>query len=358
MNTPTPNLPLVLTNESIHAAMAAIDRFYKGIVLVVSTKCELAGTITDGDIRRAILGGISLDAPVSLLLENKRETPYAKPVAAFINTPPDQLLYLMQQNSIRQIPLLDEGGRVVDLVMLEDLIPNERVGMQAVIMAGGVGSRLRPLTEDLPKPMLPVGDRPLMERVVEQLRDAGIQQIHITTHYKPERIISHFGDGSRFGVTLNYVTEEQPLGTAGALGLVPKPDSPLLIINGDILTRIDLHAFLAFHREQKALLTVAVRQYDMHVPYGVIDTEGARVKGIEEKPVLHFLVNAGIYLCEPEVLDFIPMGQPYNMTDLISHLIEVNRVVTCFPIVEYWLDIGQLADYEQAQQDVKGKFNQ
>jgi NDP-sugar pyrophosphorylase family protein len=220
-------------------------------------------------------------------------------------------------------------------------------------MAGGFGNRLRPLTEDLPKPMLPVGGRPLMERIVEQLRDVGIHQLSVTTHYKPEVIADHFGDGSQFGVKIDYVREEQPLGTAGALGMIDQPEGLLLVMNGDIVTQLNFRAMVDFHHEHKADMTVAVRKFDFQVPFGVVETEGVLITGLAEKPSLGFFVNAGIYLLEPTAHRNIPRGQRFDMTDLIDHLLAEKRRVVSFPIREYWLDIGHDADYEQAQDDLK-----
>lgn len=339
--------------QSMRDAMACVDRGSRGIALVVGPERQLLGTLTDGDLRRAVLAGLQLDEPVSVLLERKYRSPYPQPLTAPVGTEPEVLLRQMREKSIRQIPLLDAGGRVVDLVVLDDLVPAERLSLQAVIMAGGLGSRLRPLTDELPKPMLPVGGQPLMELIVRQLREAGIRRVNVTTHYMPEKIIEHFGDGRNFGVELNYVNEDRPLGTGGALGLIPEPSEPLLIINGDILTQVDFRAMLAYHQEHRAYMTVAVRRYDFQVPYGVMECEGSRVRRLVEKPRYDFLVNAGIYLLEPAVYEYIPSGRHFNMTDLIQWLLDAERTVVSFPIREYWLDIGQMADYQQAQNDVK-----
>lgn len=343
---------LVAPNRSVREVIACIDRNAKGIALVVDEEHRLIGTVTDGDIRSAILAGVNLDVPVSELLTRKANSPYPQPITALIGTQRGALLKLMQERVVRQVPLLDPDGRVAGLVTLDELLPEQVLPLQAVIMAGGSGNRLRPLTEEVPKPMLSVGGRPLMERILEQLRKAGIKQVNITTHYKPEKIVAHFGDGSNFGVKLNYVNEDQPLGTAGALGLLEKPKDPLLVINGDILTQMNFRAMLAYHQEHKADLTVAVRKYDLNVPYGVVENDGAFVRGLVEKPSLSFFVNAGIYLLEPSVHHYIPNGQHFDMTDLIQRLLEEQRPVVSFPIVEYWLDIGQAVDYEQAQEDL------
>ena len=348
---------LVTPKSSIREVMACIDRNAKGIALVVDERRHLIDTVTDGDIRRAILAGMDLEKPVSELLARKAGSPYAKPVTAPVGTEQATLLQLMRERSVRHIPLLDDVGRVVDLVTLDELLPDQVLPVQAVIMAGGFGKRLRPFTEETPKPMLSVGGRPLMERIIGQLREAGIKQINVTTHYKPETIVSYFGDGNKFGVKLNYVNEDQPLGTAGALGLMEKPDNPLLVINGDILTQMNFRAMLAYHQEHKADLTVAVRKYDLRVPYGVIDNDGPFVRKLVEKPSLSLFVNAGIYLLEPSVYHYVPKGQHFDMTDLIQRLLQEKRPVASFPIVEYWLDIGQPADYDQAQEDIQnGSF--
>jgi dTDP-glucose pyrophosphorylase len=333
--------------------MVCIDRGSCGIALVVDQERRLLGTITDGDIRRAILAGTDLESPVSVLLAKKISSQYPKPVTALPETDRKTLIALMQEHVLRQIPILDNDGRVVDLVMMDDLIPTQNLPLQAVIMAGGSGTRLRPLTEDMPKPMLPLGGKPLMELVIEQLRQVGIRRVNITTHYKPEIISNHFGDGSSFGVELNYVNEDKPLGTGGALGLIDAPTETMLVINGDILTQVDFRAMLAYHQEHRAVMTVAVRQYDIKVPYGVIECEGSRVATLKEKPQMHLLVNAGVYLLEPTVYEFIPKRKHFNMTDLIQWLLDSDRIVVSFPIIEYWLDIGQLVDYAKAQNDVE-----
>jgi dTDP-glucose pyrophosphorylase len=333
--------------------MKCIDRTAKGIALVVDEERQLLGTVTDGDVRRAILANMSLDESVSDLLAHKAHSPYPQPVTATAGTDLRQLLELMQERSVRQIPLLDNRGRVLTLVTLDELLPKQVLPLQAVIMAGGFGTRLRPLTEELPKPMLPIGDRPLMERTIEHLRQAGIQRVNVTTHYQPEKITDHFGDGRAFGVEINYVAEDRPLGTAGALGLMEAPHQPILVINGDILTRVDFRAMLDYHHKHQADLTVGVRQYDLQVPYGIVECNGPRVRELREKPMFQFLVNAGIYLLEPSAYRYIPQGQRFDMTDLIQELLDNDCPVVSFPIVEYWLDIGQDADYRQAQEDIE-----
>ena len=336
---------------SIRETISCIDQNDHGIALVVDEQHRLLDTVTDGDLRRAMLAGQSLEASISDLMADKKGLPYSEPVVAALGTEQAELLRLMRERDVRQIPLVDDSDRVTGLVTMKDLLPEAPLPVQAVVMAGGFGTRLRPLTDGLPKPMLPVGGRPLMELVIDQLRKSGIRRVNVTTHYMAEKITDHFGDGSAFGVQLTYVPEERPLGTAGGLGLLEPWNEPLLVINGDILTRVDFAAMLDYHREHGADLTVAVRKYDLDVPYGVVDIDEGSVRAVVEKPVYSFFVNAGIYLLEPSVQSYVPGDQSMDMTDVIQRLIEDKLKVVSFPIREYWMDIGLQEDYEQAQQD-------
>lgn len=346
----------VRTGDELRAAIVAIDKNQRGIALVVDSDGKLMGTITDGDVRRAMLAGRGLDTPLNVLLAEKVTSPYPQPVTAPVGVEPAALLQLMHDQVIRQVPIVDADGRVVGLTTLDDLMPDDPLGIQAVIMAGGFGSRLMPLTEETPKPMLTVGDKPLMEIIISQLRQAGIRKVNITTHYQREKIKSHFGDGQNHGVNVSYVDEESPLGTAGALGLMA-PGEPVLVINGDILTDVDFRAMLHFHREHKAEMTVAVRKYEVEVPYGVVECDAVSVKKLTEKPRFGFFVNAGIYLLEPSVHRLVTPGESANMTDLIQRMLDSGRHVVSFPVREYWLDIGRHSDYELAQEYANARRN-
>jgi dTDP-glucose pyrophosphorylase len=340
----------VKPNDTLRHVMERINLTLRSIALVVDESQRMVGTITDGDIRRALLADMPLEATAIELLSAKESS---APVSAAVGTDAAALLGLMRERSVRQVPLLDRDGRLADLVTMDDLVPQQVLSMRAVIMAGGYGARLQPLTDEVPKPMLPVGGRPLLELIVESLRQAGIRHVNVTTHYKTEAIRDHFGDGNGFGVELKYVTEDRPLGTAGALGLMEPPQETVLVMNGDILTDVDFRAMLAYHGEQKAVLTMAVRKYEMAVPYGVVECEGHRVRKVVEKPLLSFFFNAGIYLLEPAAHRYIPGGERFDMTDLIRRLIDGGQTVASFPVHEYWLDIGRHTDYERAQEDVK-----
>ncbi len=224
--------------------------------------------------------------------------------------------------------------------------------MQVIIMAGGFGSRLYPLTADTPKPMLPVGDQPLLQRIIVQLRDCGFKRIHISTFHHADKIEEYFGNGADYGVEIVYLLEKEPLGTAGALGLLKEAGLGVLVLNGDVLTSIDFNKMIAFHHENKAALTMATHPYRVQVPYGVVESNGHHILGMREKPQYSFSVNAGIYVLSPDTHDSIQKGVRLMMSDVIENLIEQRQAVIAFPFEEYWLDIGQHENYQQAQEDV------
>jgi dTDP-glucose pyrophosphorylase len=346
-------------SSPISDVIACIDRSGRiSLALIVDQNRRLLNTISDGDVRRGLLAGCTLSDPVEKLLDRKSQTPHPAPVTAPAGTGDATLLRIMQDCGVRQLPLLDAEGSVVDIVILSDFLPQVVKPIRAMVMAGGQGMRLRPLTEDTPKPMLPVGGRPVMERIVEQLRDVGIRHIQIATHYQSEKIVEHFGSGESFGVNIDYIKEETPLGTGGALGLLEAPDETVLVINGDILTQVDFRSMYAFHQDHRADMTVGVRRYDVQVPYGVVDCDGVQIRGLREKPQLNFFVNAGIYLLEPQVFRLIVPNRHLNITDLVSQLVAAGNVVVSYPICEYWLDMGQHEDYKQAQEDARnGKLH-
>jgi dTDP-glucose pyrophosphorylase len=347
------DLLMLPESASVRDAMACIDASGVGIALVATPDRKLVGTVTDGDIRRAMLADVDLDASVHVLLARQRELhePRPLPLTAPVGTSTAELLVLMRRYDVRHIPLVQDDDCVSELAVLEELVEVEAPSLRAVVMAGGYGKRLGPLTAETPKPMLPVGDRPLLERIIEQLREAGIRHVNLTTHYRGDVIAQHFGDGSKFGVELEYVSEEQPLGTAGALGLV-ECHEPLLIMNGDLLTTVDFRAMHRFHDEHEADMTVAVRRYELRLPYGLVELGDVDVAAVSEKPLVRGFANAGIYLIDPEAAKgLIQAGEPLEMPELIRRLVEHGRRVVAFPLREYWLDIGQIADYEQAAKD-------
>ena len=344
---------LVGPRWTIRRVMEQIDRNGYGLAVVVDDDRRLLDTVTDGDVRRAILNHSDLDLSIETLMGRERLTGRTQPVTAPAGTPAADLLRQMSELGIRHVPLLDREGRVMDVAVLWELVREYELPITAVIMAGGYGARLRPLTDEVPKTMLPVGDRPVLERIVGQLRESGIRRMNVTTHYKKEVISEHFGDGHEFGIEIQYVEEDRPLGTAGALSLVEAAEDPILVINGDILTGLDFRAMLDFHRDHQADMTVAVKQQDMEIPFGVVEVDGVRVTGITEKPTVTHFINAGIYLLDPTVRRFIPRGQPYDMPDLIARLVSEGLIVVGVPVTEYWMDIGRVEDYRRAQTEVE-----
>src|SRR5208337_12691 len=336
---------VISPTTSIAEAIALLDKAGTGALVLCTNGRILCGLLTDGDIRRAILQGKSMDAPCVTIASRH-------PVVAPRSIPAGEALHLMNEHDVHHLPVVDAENRLVEFLLRKDLVPDVRLDLSAVIMAGGYGKRLLPLTESVPKPMLPVGGRPLLELTIQQLRRSGIRDVNLTTHYLPESIVKYFGDGEGFGVKLNYLKEDHPMGTAGGLKQMKRPDGTFLVINGDILTGVPFQEMLAYHRKHGAVLTVGVRKYDKQVPFGVVECEDVRITKLQEKPLLTYFINAGTYLLEPSACDYIPEGRSFDMTDLIQKLLEAGRPVVGFPIMEYWLDVGRHVDYQKAREDV------
>lgn len=339
---------LISTSSTIKDALQIIDSEALRVALVVDADNRLEGVITDGDIRRGLLKNVTLDSLV-------KEVMNPSPTTAPISTPRAELEAIMQEKGILSIPLLDSEQQLVDLALLN--APQKPVYQNPIfIMAGGFGTRLKPLTDDCPKPMLKVGDKPILETVIRNFAKAGFVNFYISTHYMPEKISAHFGDGKWLGVDITYVHEESPLGTGGALGLLPNNlpnDLPLIMINGDVLTNVDFERLLAFHNDNNADATMCVREYEYQIPYGVIEGEHCKVTSMVEKPVQRFFVNAGIYVVAPHVVQSVPQDQHIDMPTLLEQHMEENNQVYMFPIHEYWLDIGRMDDFNRAQADIK-----
>ena len=329
---------------SITEAIEQLDRAGAGALVLCTDDRALVGLLTDGDLRRAILRGVPLTDPCETIAVR---TPLTAGASIYVG----DALDLMVEHEVDHLPLLDSGGRLVDVLLRRDIAVDSRPALSAVIMAGGLGRRLMPLTENTPKPMLPVGDRPLLERIIEQLRRAGIRDVSVTTHYLQDHITRHFGDGREFGVNISYASEDQPLGTAGGLKLIERPGGPFVVINGDILTGVSFDKMLKYHSEHEAEITVGVRPYVIDVPFGVVECDDEYITQLREKPSLTLFINAGIYLLQPSACDLIPEGEFFDMTDLICKALDKGCTVVSFPIIEYWLDIGRPEDYERARAD-------
>lgn len=342
---------LINNDATLEQAVEVLDKAALRIALVVDANDKLLGTLTDGDVRRALL----------------KHLPLATPVAQVMNTHPktgekcwskNRILAELEKYELLQLPMVDSEGRVVGLANLHDILNKQRHDNPVFLMAGGFGTRLRPLTNNCPKPMLKVGDKPILEQILLNFVDAGFHRFYISTHYMPEVIRDYFGDGEKWGVSIQYVHEDEPLGTGGALGLLPHDeiDQPLFMMNGDLLTSLNLHSFLEFHQAQNGVATMCVREYEHQVPYGVITSEGMRIESMVEKPVYKVFVNAGIYLLSPDIVKCVQPGRRIDMPSLLEEQIDKGEIVNMFPIHEYWLDIGRVDDFNQAQSDIKGVF--
>jgi dTDP-glucose pyrophosphorylase len=328
---------------TIREAMTTIQKGSIEIALVVDASGKLLGTVTDGDIRRSLLGGAGLDDLVE---------PFSG--HSFTRVGPGtgraEVLDLMRARVLRQIPVVDEEGRLVGLHLLRELVGGVERPNWAVIMAGGRGQRLRPITDTLPKPMVQVAGRPILERLVLHLVGYGIRKIYISVYYKGEIIEGHFGDGSDFGCEIGYLREAKPLGTGGALSLLPGiPQDPLLVMNGDLLTEADLGAMFQFHGNGRHSLTVGLREYTHTIPYGIARVEGEVLTAIEEKPTQTWWANSGLYVLEPRVVARIPNGTMYHLTEAVDECLRLGEPVGAFRIAEDWMDIGRRVDLQRAR---------
>ncbi|WP_300172970.1 nucleotidyltransferase family protein [uncultured Aliivibrio sp.] len=338
---------LLQPESTVVDALRVIDSEALRIALVVNDEQQLLGVVTDGDIRRGILNNLPLDTSVVDIMS-------CSPITAPASTAKEQLVKLMESKGILAIPLM-EDNKVVGLETLHNLFEEKTYHNPVFIMAGGFGTRLRPLTDTCPKPMLKIGNKPILETVIRSFIKAGFVNFYISTHYMPEQIQNHFGDGSDLGVKISYVHEDSPLGTGGALGLLPDDlpqDLPLIMMNGDVLTKVDFERLLDFHTENQADATMCVREYDYQIPYGVINGEGNKITSMVEKPIQRFFVNAGIYVVSPRVIQSVPENYHIDMPTLLEQHMNERDNILMFAIHEYWLDIGRMDDFNRAQADI------
>ena len=336
-------------DSAIVDAIRIIDSGPGQIALVLSPENRLLGTVTDGDIRRGLLRGVRLEDPVTAVMN-------AHPRSVAEGTPREVIIGRMRGWGVEQIPLVDPAGRIVGLELLGELLLGPQEDTWIVLMAGGMGTRLRPYTEHVPKPMLPVGGKPIIQTIVESFAGQGFRRFFFAVNYRAEDIIRHFGNGENFGVQIEYLHETERKGTAGALSLLrSRPPGPFIVMNGDIMTSVDFRQLLRFHEEHAAQATMCVREYSIQVPFGVVETDQHRLKAIEEKPVHSFFVNAGIYVLSPEALERVPSDRLYDMTTLFGDLVAQGQETSVFPLREYWLDVGRHEDLEQARSDAEAR---
>lgn len=341
---------LLYVTDTIGKAMRTIDASAGAIGLVVDEHGRLIGTVSDGDVRRALLRGFTLESSLADVMNRN-------PLSVANDADPEKVRAMMREKAIRHVPVIDRERRIVELRTIEDYLRPAARPNTVVILAGGEGVRLRPLTEKCPKPMLPLGKQPILEVIVERLKQLGFSRMFISVNYRAEMITDHFKDGANFGIEIRYLRESKPLGTAGPLSLLPEtPREPILVMNGDIVTKLNFPSMIDFHAEHGSAATMAVREYEVQIPYGVININDMTISSVQEKPVQRHLVSGGIYVFSPEVLSLVPRDTRYDMPDLFNELKARNLSAAPFFVREYWLDIGRLDDLNQARIDFHDLF--
>jgi dTDP-glucose pyrophosphorylase len=342
---------LVKPTDCIRTVIELIDNSSLQIALVVSEKEKLLGTVTDGDIRRGILSEVPLDSSVEKIM-------CTSPSVAKSGDTKETIFSSMRQNELQQMPIINAQGILVGLETMEDLVINPTRPNHVVLMAGGLGKRLHPLTEDCPKPLLKVGTRPILETIITNFMEYGFNQFSICVNYQADKLKNYFADGKSLGAHIEYIEEDKRMGTVGALSLITqKLKHPLFVMNGDILTKVNFKHLLDFHFQHESIGTMCVRKYDFQVPYGVVNIGNVKIKDIEEKPTHRFFVNAGIYVLDPKALAFIPQNAYFDMPDLFKELVSHGHNTAAFPIREYWIDIGHQDDFYRANGDFENVFH-
>ncbi len=342
---------LVKEDTNLREVMATIDAAELQVALVVDKSNKLLGLITDGDIRRAILQGKSLEAKAFEFMT-------IKPKTASKNTDYKRLEHILENKDIHHIPIVDKDGVVIDLITKSSGRLKPNYDNQVFLMAGGLGSRLGELTKDTPKPLLKIGGKPILETIIESFVEQGFSNINLAVNYKKEQIKDYFEDGSKLAAKITYIDESKRLGTCGSLSLLgQKPKLPFFVMNADLLTKTDFKAMLDFHSSRSSLATMALRNYEIQIPYGVVESIAEEVMAIREKPVEQYFINAGIYVLEPDAIDYIPKNEYFDMTQLFSQLLEFKQTINSYPIDGYWLDIGRLNELEQANSEYNKLFS-
>lgn len=335
---------------SIQTAAEILDSCKRKVVIVVDDEGRLLGTVTDGDIRRGIIRGVTAQDEVRTIMN-------CQPLVAKLGDDQIDLRNSVRLRRVREVPVVDEHRRVVAIDSFSEDGSAGGVDSAVFILAGGQGLRLRPLTENCPKPMLRIGGKPILEITLEHLIAHGFRRFFISVNYRAEMIVDYFGDGRRWNVDISYVHETQPLGTAGSLALLHEtPRHPMIVMNGDIITQVNFLHLLDFHLERNAAVTMAVRKFDFQLPFGVVEVNGGDFAGISEKPTYSRFVNAGIYCIDPSAIQMITPNIKLDMPELIQKLVQSQKSIQVFPVREYWTDIGRHDDFSKAQADFAGSF--
>jgi len=338
---------IIFEKQSVREALIRLDQLgTDAILFVVDVDKKLIGSLTDGDLRRGFIKGLGFEDEILKFIQDNPKFIYEDEYAP-------QKLESFKKDFLKIIPVLSRDGKIVDILNFRttsDLIPAD-----AVLMAGGEGKRLRPLTENTPKPLLKVGDKPIIEYNIDRLIKFGIKTVNISINYLGEQLVGYFGTGESKGIDIRYVTEDKPLGTIGSILLVEKfYNDDIIVMNSDLLTNIDFADFFKTYRESGADMAVAATSYHVDVPYAVLEVaDGVEVKSLKEKPRYTYYSNAGIYIIKKEILKMIPENQFYDITDLMERILEMNLKLVTYPINGYWLDIGKHEDFKKAQEDIK-----
>jgi len=342
---------LLKPTSTLKEALQVIDKGAIQIALVMDKNEKLLGTVTDGDIRRGLLNNLSLDDSIETII-------FKTPTVCSTEDTKEKILEIALAKKLHQIPIVDKDGKLIGIKEVDELLKPESKSNRVVLMVGGLGTRLRPLTEHTPKPMLKVGNKPILETIILNFKKYGFVNIVLCVSYKSEIIEEYFKDGSEFGVHIEYVHENKRMGTAGALSLVKERlEEPFFVMNGDLLTNINFENMMEYHLSNNSVATMGVREYDFQVPYGIVKTKGADIVSIEEKPTYQFFVSGGVYVLSPKVLKYIPEDEYYDMPTLFEKVIEENEKSISFPIHEYWLDIGRIEEFEKANSEFYEVFS-
>lgn len=341
---------LIPATATLREALAAIQSGEMKITVIVDSDRKLLGIVTDADTRQAILEGIGLDEPVTRVMNTD-------PLVAKVGTDRRQMFAMMRRARVMLLPVVDDSGKVTRIETFFEAFHLGERSNTVVLMAGGRGRRLAPLTQARPKPMLQVGTKPILETILDSFSEFGFRDFRIAVNYKADLLEAYFGDGSKWDVNISYLREDRSLGTAGALTLLEKrPTKALIVMNADILTKVNFVDLLKFHDHESAAATMCVREHTVVIPYGVVATEGARVTSIEEKPSHNTTIAAGIYVLEPRVLDLIPPDTNWDMPDLLHALLDAGEKIAGFPVKDYWLDIGHMDDFVRANGEFESIF--
>ena len=341
---------LLTPTSTIKEALKIIDSGAMKLAIVIDEDEKLIGTLTDGDIRRGLLGDLTLNDSIETII-------YKTPTVCNIEDTKEKILEVAIAKKLYQIPIVDNDGKLIGIEEVDELLKAKYKSNKVVLMVGGLGTRLYPLTKNIPKPMLKVGNRPILETIILNFKKYGFTDIILGVSYKSEIIENYFGDGSNFGVSIKYIHEEKRMGTAGAFSLIrDERNEPFFVMNGDLLTNINFEHMMDYHIQNSSTATMGVREYDFQIPYGVVHVDGINIKSIEEKPVHNFYVSGGVYVLNPDSLRYIPQNEYFDMPTLFENIIANGKKSISFPIREYWLDIGRIEEFEKANNEYKEMF--